>query len=143
MGAVIHAGSTVHRVHAPSTHSLPVIRACNSPFMPDDQTAEITILSISISGIRQLKELSPNFVCIWNHRSLSNEQHSPKVDLSQRSFTFVGFIVGRALKGTSTAAWLTQCFSSSPLETIIIEDRFMHSNALYIGKENLTGLKIP
>ena len=98
MGAVLHAGSTVHRVHAPSTHSLPVIRACYSPFMSDEQTAEIMILSISNSGIRQMKEISPAFARIWNHRSLSSEQSSPNIDLSQRSYIFVGVILGGVLK---------------------------------------------
>lgn len=109
MGAVIHAGSTVHRIHAPSTHSLPVIRACyTSPFMSDDQTAEITILSISNSGICQLKEISPVFSRIWNHHSWPNERFTAKIDLSQRSFTFVGFIFGGASKSPPIAGWLTR-----------------------------------
>ena len=89
MGAVMHAGSTVYRVHAPSTHSLPVIKVCPNPFMSGDQTAEITLLSISDTGVRQLRELSPTFARIWNHRSLPTEQHSQTLYHLQRSYHYV------------------------------------------------------
>lgn len=148
MGAVIHAGSTVHRVHAPSTHSLPAIRACFRPFMPNNQTAEITILSVSMSGIRQLKEISPAFSRIWNHRSLPVEQSSPNIDFSQRSFTFVSSIFGCALKSSPAAKWLTRLFiylifSSNPLRMTSTEDHFTRLNVPFTGGANLIDIEIP
>lgn len=143
MGAVIHAGSTVHRVHAPSTHSLPVIRACQSPFMPDDQTAEITILSISRTGIRQLKEISPAFSCIWNHRPLPIEQSSPNIDLSQRSYIFVGFILVAHRRAFLLLNGLRDVSSSNPLQKMSIVDPFMLSNIQSVGSGRSVGIGIP
>lgn len=143
MGAVMHAGSTVHRVHAPSTHSLPVIRACQNPFMPDDQTAEITILSLSNTGIRQLRELSPTFARIWNHRSLPIEPSSPSANFPQRSYTFVSLILGGAQKNYSTAEWLTRYFSLNLPQKIFTVDHSTRLNTPCIGSENLVDLETP
>ncbi|KAL8676042.1 MAG: hypothetical protein Q9186_007397 [Xanthomendoza sp. 1 TL-2023] len=65
LGAVLYPSSAVHRVFAPSTHSLPVIRPVRNPFGPPEQPIEITILSFQC-GIRLLKHVSPMFGLVWN-----------------------------------------------------------------------------
>jgi polynucleotide 5'-hydroxyl-kinase GRC3/NOL9 len=60
MGAKLHPSSKLHRVYAPSTHSLPVIK-CVSGI---DGEAEVEITSCN-SGIARLRELSPLYQRIW------------------------------------------------------------------------------
>ncbi|KAJ5773608.1 hypothetical protein N7457_008504 [Penicillium paradoxum] len=60
MGAKLHPSSQLHRVYAPSTHSLPVIK-CVAGI---DGDAEIEIKSCN-SGIARLRDLSPLYQRIW------------------------------------------------------------------------------
>ena len=90
-GAVLHASSRLHRVYAPSTHSLPSIHPISNPYGPQNTQAEITINSCT-SRIRLLRHLSPKFGRIWNHKHPSTRPDPPKLDLSQRSFVLVSFI---------------------------------------------------
>ncbi|MCJ1385179.1 Polynucleotide 5'-hydroxyl-kinase grc3 [Xylographa soralifera] len=72
LGAVLHASSKLHRVYAPSSHSLPSIRHLRNPFGPAQQPAEITIYSCS-SRIRLLRRVSRKFRRIWNHTNFLND----------------------------------------------------------------------
>ncbi|KAJ5960533.1 uncharacterized protein N7479_007683 [Penicillium vulpinum] len=60
MGAKLHPSSQLHRVYAPSTHSLPVIK-CVAGI---DGDAEVEIKSCT-SGISRLRDLSPLYQRIW------------------------------------------------------------------------------
>jgi polynucleotide 5'-hydroxyl-kinase GRC3/NOL9 len=60
MGAKLHPSSQLHRVYAPSTHSLPVIK-CVAGI---DGDAEVEIKSCN-SGIARLRDLSPLYQRIW------------------------------------------------------------------------------
>ncbi|KXG48723.1 Pre-mRNA cleavage complex II Clp1 [Penicillium griseofulvum] len=60
MGAKLHPSSQLHRVYAPSTHSLPVIK-CVAGI---DGEAEVEIKSCT-SGISRLRDLSPLYQRIW------------------------------------------------------------------------------
>ena len=91
-GAVLHASSRLHRVYAPSTHSLPSICPIPNPYGPQNLPTEITIISCT-SRIRLLKHLSPKFGRIWNHKHALSGADTPKIDLSQRSFVFVSLMV--------------------------------------------------
>lgn len=91
LGAVLHASSRLHRVYAPSTHSLPSIRSIPNPYGPQNLPAEIMIISCG-SRLRLLKHLSPKFGRIWNHKHVSARFNLPKIDLSQRSFVFVSLL---------------------------------------------------
>ena len=87
-GAVLHASSRLHRVYAPSTHSLPSIHPVPNPYGPQNIATEITIHSCA-SGLRLLKNLSPKFGTIWNHKLVLLRPGSQKLDSSQRSFGLV------------------------------------------------------
>ncbi|KAL8806247.1 MAG: hypothetical protein Q9200_005108 [Gallowayella weberi] len=85
LGAVLYPSSTVHRVFAPSTHSLPVIRPVRNPFGPPEQPVEITISSFQC-GIRLLKQISPMFGLIWNKAiQLSNDRESDSSTIMSKS----------------------------------------------------------
>ena len=88
MGAVLHPSSKLHRVFAPSTHSLPSIRPITDPYRPSPQSTELTIISCT-SGIRLLRHLSPKFGRIWNKCDAPDIQMANSIDISKRSFTFV------------------------------------------------------
>ena len=90
-GAVLHASSRLHRVYAPSTHSLPSIRSIPNPYGSQNLPAEITIISCG-SGLRLLKHLSPKFGRIWNHKYVPAGSDLTKIDLSQRSFVYVSLL---------------------------------------------------
>ncbi|KAJ5130590.1 uncharacterized protein N7515_006629 [Penicillium bovifimosum] len=60
MGAKLHPSSQLHRVYAPSTHSLPVIKCVAGV----DGDAEVEIKSCN-SGIARLRDLSPLYQKIW------------------------------------------------------------------------------
>ncbi|KAJ6138559.1 hypothetical protein N7471_005045 [Penicillium samsonianum] len=60
MGAKLHPSSQLHRVYAPSTHSLPVIK-CVAGI---DGDAEVEIKTCT-SGISRLRDLSPLYQRIW------------------------------------------------------------------------------
>ncbi|KAJ5499660.1 Pre-mRNA cleavage complex II Clp1 [Penicillium expansum] len=60
MGAKLHPSSQLHRVYAPSTHSLPVIKCVAGV----DGDAEVEIKSCT-SGISRLRDLSPLYQRIW------------------------------------------------------------------------------
>jgi polynucleotide 5'-hydroxyl-kinase GRC3/NOL9 len=64
LGSTLRASKSVHRIYAPSTHSLPVIRCLAT----DVDGAEIR-LHQSESGLRSLKALSPLFGKLWNDGS--------------------------------------------------------------------------
>ncbi|MCJ1432518.1 Polynucleotide 5'-hydroxyl-kinase grc3 [Xylographa pallens] len=72
LGAVLHASPKLHRVYAPSSHSLPSIRHLRNPFGPAHQPAEITIYSCN-SRIRLLRRVSRKFRRIWNHTKSTND----------------------------------------------------------------------
>ena len=82
LGAVIHSSSTLHRVFAPSSHSLPCIRHVQNPYGPSNQPAEISVISCS-TRIRLLRRLSKKFKRIWN---------APQQNIIYRSFRFVRVI---------------------------------------------------
>ncbi|KAL8798674.1 MAG: hypothetical protein Q9182_006485 [Xanthomendoza sp. 2 TL-2023] len=85
LGAVLYPSSSAHRVFAPSTHSLPVIRPVRNPFGPPDQPVEISILSFQC-GIRLLKQISPMFGLIWNKGiKLSDDRESDSSTIPSKS----------------------------------------------------------
>ena len=90
-GAVIYASSKLHRVYAPTTHAIPIVRALFDPFGPEKQTCELNFRSCS-SGIRRLGHLCPQFKNIWNVESPTQTQDGVKV-AGRRSFSFVSTIV--------------------------------------------------
>ncbi|CAF9942863.1 MAG: Polynucleotide 5'-hydroxyl-kinase grc3 [Alectoria fallacina] len=81
LGAVIHASSRLHRVYAPSTHSVPSIRPIRNPFGTGNASVELTIVSCG-SRIRMLRQIAPKFGRIWNGRMPSKSLF----DISKRSF---------------------------------------------------------
>ena len=81
LGAVIHASSRIHRVYAPSTHSIPPIRPLPNPFGTGNAPVELTILSCR-SRMRMLRQVAPKFGRIWNGR----QQSQPPFDLAKRTF---------------------------------------------------------
>lgn len=91
LGAVLHPGSRLHRVYAPSSHSLPSIRPVPDPYGPPTQSTELTILSCS-SRIRVLRHLSPKFRRIWNKKPAPDASVASPIDLTRRSFTTVSLI---------------------------------------------------
>lgn len=91
-GAVLHASSRLHRIYAPSTHSLPSIRPIPNPYGPQNLPTEITVISCT-SRIRLLKQLSPKFGRIWNRKHVFAVKTNPlTVNRSQRSFAFVSLV---------------------------------------------------
>ncbi|KAJ5326820.1 Pre-mRNA cleavage complex II Clp1 [Penicillium brevicompactum] len=84
MGAKLHASSQLHRVYAPSTHSLPVIK-CVSGI---DGDAEVEIKSCS-SGIARLCDLSPLYQRIWTGDNTAADKSTLKGTTkdSKRSFS--------------------------------------------------------
>ena len=87
LGAAIHASSQLHRVYAPSTHSIPPIRSVPNPFGTGNAPVELTIISCR-SRMRMLRQIAPKFGRIWNGR-----QHSKSSsDFSKRSFMNVSIL---------------------------------------------------
>lgn len=86
MGAKLHASSQLHRVYAPSTHSLPVIK-CVSGI---DGDAEVEIKSCN-SGIARLRDLSPLYQRIWTGDNTAADKSTLKGTTkdSKRSFSVV------------------------------------------------------
>ncbi|KAJ5341234.1 Pre-mRNA cleavage complex II Clp1 [Penicillium brevicompactum] len=84
MGAKLHASSQLHRVYAPSTHSLPVIK-CVSGI---DGDAEVEIKSCN-SGIARLRDLSPLYQRIWTGDNTAADKSTLKGTTkdSKRSFS--------------------------------------------------------
>ncbi|CAG7987932.1 unnamed protein product [Penicillium olsonii] len=84
MGAKLHASSQLHRVYAPSTHSLPVIKCVSGT----DGEAEVEIKSCN-SGLSHLQDLSPLYQRIWTGENTTADkatlQSAPKD--SKRSFS--------------------------------------------------------
>ncbi|KAL9101956.1 MAG: hypothetical protein Q9163_002844 [Psora crenata] len=68
-GALLHASSRLHRVYAPSTHAIPVIRPLHSP-----------------SRIRMLKNVASRFGGIWNAKPRSEGISSTPKLFFRRSF---------------------------------------------------------
>lgn len=101
MGAKLHPSSRLHRVYAPSTHSLPVIK-CVSGI---DGEAEVEIKS-SHSGIARLRDLSPLYQKIWNGNNTAADTLSLKdaVKDSRRTFSVVCAFVIIALDA-ETDCW--------------------------------------
>ena len=91
LGAILHADSRIHRVYAPSTHSLPSIRPLWNPYGSEHQVVDITISTCN-TRIRMLRELSPKFSRIWDKKQRPKKDSMNGVDLSQRSFLFVSHI---------------------------------------------------
>jgi polynucleotide 5'-hydroxyl-kinase GRC3/NOL9 len=86
MGAKLHPSAEVHRVYAPSTHSLPVIK-CVSGI---DGEAEVEIKSCS-SGIARLRDLSPLYQKIWAGQNTAADNITLKgaAKDSKRTFSVV------------------------------------------------------
>ncbi|CAG8377958.1 unnamed protein product [Penicillium salamii] len=84
MGAKLHASSQLHRVYAPSTHSLPVIK-CVSGI---DGEAEVEIKSCN-DGIAHLQDLSPQYQKIWTGENTAADKATLKgaPKDSRRSFS--------------------------------------------------------
>ncbi|KAL6721003.1 Polynucleotide 5'-hydroxyl-kinase grc3 [Lecanora helva] len=70
-GAALHPSSKLHRVFAPSTHSISPIRCIPNPYGPENP-ARISILSCK-NRMRLLDRIGPRFGRIWNARSHSQE----------------------------------------------------------------------
>lgn len=88
MGAKLHPSSQLHRVYAPSTHSLPVIK-CVSGI---DGDAEVEIKSCN-SGIARLRDLSPLYQRIWTGENTPADKATLKgaTKDSKRTFSVVCF----------------------------------------------------
>ena len=96
-GALLRASSTLHRVYAPTTHAIPVIRPSLDPYGSGPQSSEITFLSCG-SGLRSLKRISTSFGRIWNGPSLGTAAEDISRPLHR---SFVNVSVGRASKVSS------------------------------------------
>lgn len=84
-GAILHAGSAKHRVYAPSTHSLPIIKPAINPYGAYGQSAEVKVVSCR-SRIRLLQEISSEFGKIWNGPIEEAESSAVKM---KRTFALV------------------------------------------------------
>ena len=86
MGAKLHPSSQLHRVYAPSTHSLPVIK-CVAGI---DGDAEVEIKSCT-SGISRLRDLSPLYQRIWAGENTAADKITLKgaAKDSKRTFSVV------------------------------------------------------
>ncbi|OGE53028.1 hypothetical protein PENARI_c008G07484 [Penicillium arizonense] len=83
MGAKLHPSADVHRVYAPSTHSLPVIK-CVSGI---DGEAEVELKSCS-SGIARLRDLSPLYQKIWAGQNTAADKITLKGAANDSKRTF-------------------------------------------------------
>lgn len=85
MGAILHADTTAYRVHAPSTHALPVIRCVPNPFRPPDRQTEIELTAYE-NGIHLLRQVSTRLGGIWidNHTPIGGP--TPGAQSEARSF---------------------------------------------------------
>lgn len=88
LGAVLYQSSTIHRIFAPSTHSLPSIRPIRDPFRPGNQQTTITIFNCN-GGLRLLRQVSPKFSRLWNTTGLRSAESTPALDLSKRTFQYL------------------------------------------------------
>jgi polynucleotide 5'-hydroxyl-kinase GRC3/NOL9 len=61
MGSILKPSKKYHRVFAPSSHSLPVIRCLAT----DTESAELCLHQCEV-GLRSLESLSPLFGKLWN-----------------------------------------------------------------------------
>ncbi|KAM5447645.1 Polynucleotide 5'-hydroxyl-kinase grc3 [Microsporum audouinii] len=83
MGAKLYPSPTVHRVYAPSTHSLPVIKSVSGP----DGYAEVELISVQ-DGLPQLSRISNLYYRIWNGQGESTVRRNP-LDLEKASFSIL------------------------------------------------------
>ncbi|EKV06892.1 RNA processing protein Grc3, putative [Penicillium digitatum] len=83
MGAKLHPSSQLHRVYAPSTHSLPVIKCVAGV----DGEAEVEIKSCT-SGISRLRDLSPLFQRVWAGESTAADKITLKGAAKDSKRTF-------------------------------------------------------
>ncbi|MCJ1286197.1 Polynucleotide 5'-hydroxyl-kinase grc3 [Xylographa opegraphella] len=88
LGAVLHPSPKLHRVYAPSSHSLPSIRHLRNPFGPAQQPAEISIYSCT-SRIRLLRRVSRKFRRIWNHTNFTSDIEDTKDNFYGTSFSLL------------------------------------------------------
>ncbi|KAI4178319.1 MAG: hypothetical protein LQ348_005631 [Seirophora lacunosa] len=88
-GATLRQSSRLYRVFAPSTHSLPSVRPLRNPFGPGNQETLITISNCN-SGLRLLGQASPKLSRLWNKASFRSDGTGLALDLSNRTFTFLG-----------------------------------------------------
>lgn len=86
MGAKLHPSSQLHRVYAPSTHSLPIIKCVAGV----DGEAEVEIKSCT-SGISRLRDLSPLYQRIWAGENTAADKITLKgaAKDSKRTFSVV------------------------------------------------------
>lgn len=91
MGAILHAGSTAHRVHAPSTHALPIIRCVPDPFSSTNRQTEIQLIAYE-NGFHLLRQVSTRFGGIWNDSHTRIEGLTSAAHPKARSFALVSFI---------------------------------------------------
>lgn len=86
MGAKLHPSSQLHRVYAPSTHALPVIKYVSGV----DGDAEVEITSCS-SGVSRLRDLSPLYQRIWTGENTAADRLTLKgaAKDSRRTFSVV------------------------------------------------------
>lgn len=91
MGAKLHPSPNLYRVHAPSTHSLPVIKCVTGI----EGYAEVEISS-SHSGIYRLGDLSPLYQRIWNSKKTAADKVTLKGS-PRRTFSIVRFILLKEL----------------------------------------------
>ncbi|KAL9601011.1 MAG: hypothetical protein Q9219_002833 [cf. Caloplaca sp. 3 TL-2023] len=87
-GAILHQSTTVHRIHAPSTHSLPSVKAIRNPFGIAKQHTVITISNCN-TGIRSLKHVSSRFGRIWNKNTVNLDGATFSVNPIGRTFGFL------------------------------------------------------
>lgn len=86
MGAILHAGSTAYRVHAPSTHALPVIRCVPDPFSSTNRQTKIELTAYD-NGLHLLRQVSTRFGGIWNDDRTRIDGPTPAAQDKARSFT--------------------------------------------------------
>ena len=126
MGAMLHASSKLHRVYAPSTHSIPVLYSIPNPYGAQTP-AEISIFSCG-SRIRLLKQIAPKFGRIWNGKPVEKNDKSSPMILTNRSFENVRIGFDHKISGPSDL--VDRC---NLRQTTLIDDRCMHYNLLLIG----------
>jgi polynucleotide 5'-hydroxyl-kinase GRC3/NOL9 len=83
VGSKLHASPSLHRVYAPSTHSLPVIKYVSGA----EGYAEVEIRSCR-AGIDGLGGLSPLYSRVWNE-AVTEADKTLAREATKRSFSVV------------------------------------------------------
>jgi len=82
LGAIIHGGSKLYKVYAPSNYSIPIMKHFRDSSGPNKQPAIIQFENLW-TGVRELSLVSPFF------ENVANGHETP---FTERSFQYVGLL---------------------------------------------------